>query len=219
MSEEDLETLNEVKLKRLHNLRMFQGKTDEDIREFYRNRKPKPTPVPSKIPAEVFTPTGDEKYDKSFKTKLKLLQAEYGIDMNNSNDAELLSSLVRHIIQQENVNSQIIQLQQEEEVDTRTLKNLGDFQRTLVTSITDMQEKLGIARKLRKEKQIDDVATFFTDLKKRGKAFFDIKTTVVWCETCRIELARYWLNFPDSTKAVHFEITCWKCDEGVIYTA
>jgi len=218
MSEEDLASLTEIKLKRLRNLKMFRDKTDEEIFEFYRNRKPKATPPTPKIPAEIFVPTGNDSYDKNYKLKLRALQAEYGVDMNNSNDAELLQSLVRHMIQQENANTQIIAIQQQDEVDTRTLKNLGDFQRTLVASITEMQEKLGIGRKARKEKQIDDVAVFIADLKKRAKTFFDIQTETVWCENCDIELARYWLNFPDSTKAVHFEVGCWKCGEGVIYT-
>lgn len=218
MSEQELEELTEAKLKKLRNLLMFKDKTDDDIREFYKNRKPKDPVI--KIPAEVLSSgSDDEQYDRNFKMKLKALQSEYGLDMNNSNDAELLRSLVRHIIQQENVNIQIVKLQQEEELDTRTLKNLGDYQRTLVTSITDMQEKLGIARKLRKEKQIDDVAVFITDLKERAKTFFDKKTVQVRCGNCQIELVRYWLNFPDLTQVAHFEVECWKCHEKVVYTS
>lgn len=217
MSEEDIAGLTEVKMKRLRNLRMFKGKSDEDIYEFYRNRKPKP--APAEIPAETKKPlTEEQQYEKSFKEKLKALQQEFGVDMNSSNDAELLRSLVRHLIQQENVNIQIQNLQRMPEIDTRTLKNLGDFQRTLSTSIIDIQEKLNITRKLRKEKQIDDVQVFITDLKKRAKDFFEGKTVKVMCDRDGIELARYWLNFPDTTEAVHFEIKCWKCGEAVIFT-
>ena len=217
--------LDEITLKRLHNLKMFRDKTDDDIREFYRNRRPvekkakKAKTDKVEIPAEILkSGSDDEAYDKNFKAKLLALQEEYGIDMNNSNDVELLRSLVRHIIQQENVNNQIIGLQSEDEIDTRTLKNLGDYQRTLVTSITDIQEKLGIARKLRKEKQVDDVAVFMETLKARAKEFMERKTIQVRCPKCKIELTRHWLNFPALTKVVHVEVECWKCHETTVYT-
>lgn len=199
---------------------MFHGKSDDEIIEFFRNRTPKP-PRPKKkkespIPAEAVS--ADPSYENIFEIKLKALQAEYGVDMNNSNDAELLKSLVQHLIQQEKINQVITKLYEEDELDTRTLKNLGDYQRTLVTSITDLQDKLGIARKLRKEKQIDDIGQFIEMLRSKANDFFERKTVPVRCERCNIELARYWLNFPKLVFATHFELECWKCNERVIYT-
>lgn len=214
--EED-EVISDVKLKRLRNLKMFKGKTDEDIYEFYRNRDPQPTkPEKLELPPDIKL-SNDDEYDKKFRSKLKALQTEYGVDMNESNDAEQLRTLVRLVIQQEVLNKQIIATQYEEEIDTRTLKNLGDYQRTLVQSVTDIQERLGIARKQRKEKQVDSVALFIDDLKKRGKEFLDKKTVTIKCEKDEIELVRYWLNFPENTELIHFEITCWKCGEKRIH--
>lgn len=221
MSEEDLASLTEIKMKRLRNLRMFKGKTDEDIFEFYRNRAPQPVKPPKVViepPTDVVL-SGDEQYEKTFKSKLKAMQSEFAIDMNNANDVELLRSLVRHLIQQETVNTQITRLQRSDNVDTRTLKNLGDYQRSLVASISEIQEKLGISRKQRKDQDNDsDVPTFIADLKARAKDFFDKSTTQIRCEKCGVELARYWLNFPTHTKIVHIEAACWKCGEERIYT-
>lgn len=220
MTEEDVQALTESKMRRLRNLRMFRGKTDDEIKEFYRQRRPKKDediPPPS-IPASVDTPSvpADE-YKKKYQARLKRLQAEYGVDLNNSNDAELLKMLVQHLLQQDNVNEQIQALQQMDEVDTRTLKNLGDFQRSLVTSIADLQVKLGISRQQRKEKQIDDVVVWYRDLKKKAKEFFDGQTVQVRCVNCDIEMARYWLNFPKLTKKVVIEAECWKCHEKVVH--
>lgn len=162
--------------------------------------------------------SADPSHEKVFQDKFKALQAEYGVDMNNSNDTELLKSLVRLLIQNEKVDKIINKLHEDEELDTRTLKNLGDYQRTLVTSITDLQDKLGIARKLRKEKQVDDIGQFIEMLRSKANDFFERKTVSVNCERCNIELARYWLNFPKLAKVVHYELECWKCNERIIYT-
>jgi hypothetical protein len=212
------EEINEDKLRKVRNLRMFKGKSDEEIREFFRNREPRPD-IEMEIPAEsVSEDDVDAKYEKQFKSKLKALQGEYGVDMNSSNDMELLKTLVRSLIQHETVNNQIVRLQSGDEIDTKTLKNLGDYQRTLIQSITEIQQKLGISRDQRKAKQTDDVGIFMTDLKKRAKAYFDKSTTQVHCTRCGVELVRYWLNFPEHVETVHFEATCWKCGEKLIYT-
>lgn len=221
MDDEKIIQIDEVKMKRLRNLKMFKGKTDEDIYEFYRNRDPQAVKPPRrpKAPQDQST-LDDAAYDKLFQEKLGDFQSEYSVDMNNSNDVEQLKSLVRFIIQQEIVNKQIIRLQRAEDVDPRVLKNLGDYQRTLNQSINDVQDKLSITRKQRKDKAEDsDVPTFIADLKSRAKEFFDKKTVEVKCEKCGVELARYWLNFPDNTKLVHYEGTCWKCGEERIYTS
>lgn len=212
--EEDI-VISEIKMKRLRNLKMFKGKSDEEIYEFYRNREPKPEPP--EIPEEDLVVVDDQQYERKYKNKLKVLKDEYG-DMNES-DMELLRTLARLAVQLEISDKQIIRMQQDDEIDSRNLKNLGDYQRQLVQSMNDLQDKLGIARKQRKEKQVDDVAIFMADLKTRAKTFFDKKTIVIRCEKDKIELARYWLNFPDYTKLVHFEGTCWKCGEERVYSS
>ena len=137
--------------------------------------------------------------------------------MNNSNDAEMLKSLARHIIQAEVVNQQIVRLQREEELDTRTLKNLGDYQKGILQTITDLQEKLGIGRRQRKEKQLDSVPQFVEIVRNRARDLWERSTYQVRCENCEIDLARYWLNFPKQASIVSFDIECWKCGERVRY--
>lgn len=208
-----MEEINDIKLKRVKNLKMFKGKTDEEIREYYRNRDPKPELIEA---SPISAIVDEQEYEKKYKAKVKTLKDEYG-DLNES-DMELVRTLARLTVQLEVSNTAIIRMQQDEEMDTRNLKNLGDYQRQLVQSINELQDKLGIARKQRKEKNVDDVAIFIESLKKKSKDFFDRKTVQVRCEKDQIELARYWLNFPKNTKAVHFEVTCWKCGEERVYT-
>lgn len=206
----------EVKMKRLRNLKMFKGKSDEEIYEFYRNREPKPAPV--EIPQNDFVVQDDHAaFEKKYKQKVATLKNEYG-DLNES-DMELIRMLARLTVQLELSNKNILDMQQDGEMDTRNLKNLGDYQRQLVQSINDLQDKLGIARKQRKEKAADDVAVFMQDLKQRAKTFFDKKTIVIRCEKDQIELARYWLNFPEYAEIVHFEGKCWKCGEKRVYSS
>lgn len=207
--------ISEIKMKRLRNLKMFKGKTDEEIYEFYRNRDPKPAPVERpEIPADIPLNLDDD-YERRYRAKLKSLLNEYG-DLNES-DKELVRTLSRLAVQLEISNKQIISMQQEDEIDTRNIKNLGDYQRQLVQSMNDLQDKLGIARKQRKDKSVDDVAIFMQDLKTRAKTFFDKKTIIIRCENDGIELARYWVNFPENVSRVEYEGECWKCKENRVY--
>ena len=212
------------KIKQLRNLALFKDKSDEEIIQFLKAREAKQkidTPEEPIKQDEIIEPleaklsTGG--FTKKYALKLKTLQKEYGIDMNDSNDAEMLKSLTRHIIQSEIVNDQILKLQILPEVDTRTLKNLGDYQKSLISTMTDLQEKLGIGRRQRKEKQVDSIPQFIDMVRKRAREVWERATEPVRCERCQIELARYWLNFPNNATTVHFEIECEKCREKVVY--
>lgn len=212
------------KIKQLKNLALFKDKSDEEIIAFLKARdakqkidEPEET-VKQELPVEIDPEISLAEFKKKYNFKLKTLQKEYGIDMNNSNDAEMLKSLARHIIQSEIVNDQIIKLQAKPEVDTRTLKNLGDYQKSLISTLTDLQEKLGIGRRQRKEKEVDSVPQFIDMVRKRARIVWERSTHSVNCERCNIELARYWLNFPANASIVHFEIECQKCHEKVVYT-
>lgn len=212
---EDIE-ISEIKMKRLRNLKMFKGKTDEEIYEFYRNREPKPEP-PAIPDNDLVIPEDNQAFERKYQKKVKTLKDEYG-DLNES-DMELIRMLARLTVQLELSNKNILDIQQDSEMDTRNLKNLGDYQRQLVQSINDLQDKLGIARKQRKEKQTDDLAIFMQDLKSRAKTFFDKKTIIIRCEKDGVELARYWVNFPDRVKRVEFEGECWKCNENRVFAS
>jgi hypothetical protein len=215
------------KIKQLRNLALFKDKSDEEILQFLRAREAKQkvdapeAPIkqaqqePNISESPLNIPIAE--FKKKYNTKLKSMQKEYGIDMNDSNDLETLKSLARHVIQSEIVDNQIITLQTKPEVDTRTLKNLGDYQKSLISTITDLQEKLGIGRRQRKEKQVDSIPQFIEIVRKRARDIWEKTTLPVRCERCEIELARYWLNFPDNAAIVHFEIECEKCKERVVF--
>lgn len=206
--------LDEEKLiRRMRNLKGNLGKTDDEIRQMLLNRKPK-------IVVKTDGAPKVEEYDIRFNEKMKILQQEYAVDTNNSNDAEALKSLVRFQIQLENVNKSIKDIQSKDAMgaqDYASLKSLGDFQKTVATSISEIQDKLGISRKIRKEKANDDIPQWMDNLLERAETFFDTKTVQIECPKCQIELARYWLNFPLEPNSVGFELTCWKCKETVMH--
>lgn len=213
-------------IKKYKNLALFKDKTDEEIIEWIKAREAKQrvessedseNPAPVKARPKTKESDQDAEYAAEFNGKLEQLKSEYGVDMNNSNDAEMLKSLAQHLIQSEIVNRQIIRLQREEELDTRTLKNLGDYQKGLITTISDLQEKLGIVRRQRKEKQIDSIPQFIELARTRAREVWQRSTHPVKCGACEIELARFWLNFPDRAHIVHMELECWKCGERVVF--
>jgi len=212
------------KIKQLKNLALFKDKSDEEIIKFLEAREAKqkldapeePISQEESIePVEAKIATVD--FNRKYQLRLRTLQKEYGIDMNDSNDAEMLKSLSRHIIQSEIVNDQIIRLQISDQVDTRTLKNLGDYQKSLISTMTDLQEKLGIGRRQRKASQVDSIPQYVEMVRKKARGVWERSTFSVRCERCQVELASYWLNFPDNATIVHFEIECEKCKEKVVY--
>lgn len=220
----------EHKIKKLRNLKYFKDWTDEQIQEWYRLRHgddeaPPPEPpdlntqLPSTVTTSVDVSFNEEEYKKKYNTYLAKYRKEYSVDMNETNDAEALKALVRYVIQLERVNEIVMEEQSSKSPDHRVLKGLGDFQRSLQMNLNELQEKLGITRKARKEKQHDDIPQYIKSIQEKAKDFWNRKTLPVRCEKCHIELARYWLNFPDKVKKVNFEIICEKCDEKISYVS
>lgn len=164
---------------------------------------------------------GSAKLDKRFEQKLTNLQQEYGIDMNDSNDVESLKQLVRYLIQQEDIDVDMRELKETLKSDpvtlSRALKSYGDIQRSLTMSINDLQDRLGITRKARKEKQVDDIPQYIEALRVRAEDFWKRKTMPIICNNCSIELARFWINFPDMEHRIEGNFVCWKCKENITY--
>jgi hypothetical protein len=156
--------------------------------------------------------------DSIFNEKFKILQKEYGVDMNEANDVEGLRNLVRLQMQLENVTQDIDQINMKPTralSDYDSLKKLGEFQRQTMTSINDIGTQLGISRKQRREKQADDIPQFIDKTLRKAQTFFDRATIKIECPKCMIELGRYWLNFPRENNDIQMSLPCWKCKETV----
>lgn len=197
---------------RMRNLKLYANSSDEEIYEaILRKERAKELGIePVK---------NDTNVEQQYKELFKKLQAEYGVDMNDSNDVESLKMLAQHNVQLSAVNKQINEMASRtlSNEDTRTLKNLGDFQRSLVTSITELQDRLGISRKARKDNKVDTVPAFIEKLKAKSQDYWNRTTVPVMCDTCKIELVRYWLNFPKHTSVITMEVQCPKCGQKVLY--
>ena len=180
-----VEEITDAQIRRYQNLKYYRDKTPDEIREIIRNRASKPV-IPKRL----------DNYEDRFNEKLDSLIKEFAVDMNSSNDIESLKSLVRLLLQNENIDRDIRAIQDREasKDDFLALDKLGDLQRKVQMSISDLQEKLGISRKARKEKSNDDIPQFIDSVLNKAKTFFDRKTVTVDCPKCQIELVRYWLN-------------------------
>jgi hypothetical protein len=204
----------EGKIKRMRNLAYYKDMTDDEIYQAIINRKA--STISSK-------PNKSEKeYEERFEEKMKILKTDFGLDMNDSNDKEMAHNLVRQLLQSENVDRDVRVIQDKTEKtkdDISTLKSLGDFQRNVQMTISDLQDKLGISRKVRKEKAVDDIPQFIDGVLAKARDFWQRKTVAVDCPRCQIELVRYWLNFPDNTSLASFTTECPQCREKVIYNA
>jgi len=223
------EIISAAKLKRLRNLKYFREYTDDQIIEWVKNKEK--NKVPPADPKDIISDSAPEEvkgaldinldeYKKTFDAYLKKYRKEFGVDINDANDAESLRALVRYIIQQELIDKAILtEANKSSGAHPGTLKALGDFQRTVQQNVNEIQDKLGISRKVRKDKQVDDIPQYLKGLQKKAAAFWERSTVPVRCQNCRIELARYWLNFPDIVDSVTFKLTCDKCKEKIIYSA
>lgn len=241
----DTFVLPEAKLKKLRNLKYFKQRTlsdgskepyiwtDEEITQWAKlrdaDKKMVPTSpdvllpesaTPSEETTEAIKKGFDEKeYQKKYNVLLAKYRKEYAVDMNETNDAEALRSLVRYVIQLENADQLIMKEQSANYPDHRTLKGLGDFQRSIQMNVNELQDKLGISRKARKEKSVNDIPEYINSLQAKAREFWQRKTIPVKCNKCEIELVRYWENFPDLVERVQFDLTCEKCHEKVTYNA
>jgi len=219
-NDDNIVEFTQAKLNRLRNLRPYKGKTDDEIKEILTNRK---TPVPKQPKSK----SSKDEYDVIFKSKIADLQKEYAVDMNNSNDVESLKTLVRQQIQLEQIQDDIDNIQRKDSRvpdDYSNLKKLGDFQRLTNLSIKEIQTELGISRKQRKEKAVDDIPKWIDNILERSKDFMEKKTTTIYCPKCKIELFRFWMNFKDAEGAItgqrlendiQLSLQCWKCEEKV----
>lgn len=221
------------KIKKLRNLKYFRDWPDDKIIEWVKlrdNDKKKIPPAspdlvgaipvsatPSEATTQVLNTVDDEEYKKKYTQFLNKFRKEYAVDMNETNDAEALKALVRYTLQLEISNELIMREQMAPHPDHRTLKGLGDFQRSIQMNVNELQDKLGISRKARKEKQHDDIPQYIKSLQEKAKSFWERSTSPVVCPYCRIELARYWLNFPDMVDKIHFDLTCDKCHEKITF--
>lgn len=223
----DITIVSDQKIKRMRNLKFFRDYTDDQIREWASKRqkgqKPPINPADittgTPIPPDEAAGMDEEEFKKKTQTYLNKYKKEYGVDMNDSNDAESLRQLVRLIIQLELIDHSILVEQHKKNPNHTALKGYGDFQRSVQQSVNEIQTSLGISRKARKEKQVDDIPEFIAGVRKKALDFWERKTVPIKCERCRIELARYWLNFPDMVQGIRFELTCDKCKEKIIYTS
>jgi hypothetical protein len=205
-----MEEITEATLRRYRNLKLYKGKTDDEIREMISQKK---APV-------IKSNKSDANYDRKFQEKLDMLHAEFGLDMNTSNDRDTVSNYVKQLLQADSVDEDIKSIlgrPDKNKEDIMTLKALGDFQRDVQITIADLQDKLGISRKVRKEKSVDDIPQFIDGLLSKAVNFWEKKTIAVDCPKCQIELVRYWLNFPDTTTLASFTVQCPHCYETVTY--
>lgn len=217
-SEQEIPEQYNGKIKRLRNIPRFKDFSDWELYQIVLRKE--------KVKEEKQLTTGIDdasaaKLNKRFETKLAALQKEFGVDMNDANDAESLRQLIRFLIQQEDTDQDIRRVKEELKGDpvtlSRTLKSYGDFQRSLTMSINELQEKLGINRKARKEKQTDDIPQYIESLRKRAQDFWNRSTTPITCSSCLIELARVWINFPEMEHEIEARFVCWKCKEQILW--
>lgn len=214
---EDINLVEEyppARLKKMMNLKMFRGMSEEEILESIRERRSRGVKSPTKkVP---ITPIEPEEYEKRFKLKFNTLRKEFGGDFNDSNDEETARALIRLQIQLENV-AKDIDTHQKAEPRPRdhyeTLKKLNEVQRNIIVSVKDLQEKLGITREQRKEKKTDDIPIWIDGILAKAKDFYDMQTTIIRCPKDKIELARFWINFPKESNDIAMSLTCWKCKE------
>ena len=202
--------ITDAYIRRLQNLGPYKDKTPDEIRTMLEQKR---TAGPKQTKA-------DKDYEDRFQEKLNLLVDEFAVDFNNSNDVEALHNLVRLLIQNENLDRDIRAIQDNPNKtrdDIAILKNLGDLQRNNNMSLSDIQEKLGISRKQRKDKATDDIPQWIEGVLEKADTFFKRKTVTMECPKCEIELIRYWLNFPDLTTTVTFKAECPQCGEMVVY--
>ena len=222
--EEPEEEITPQKLAKLKNLKAFKGWSDEQIKDYIKKKPKKVTPPPKLFDEDAEETASEFSYDEAeykrkYDTYFRKYIKEYGVDMNETNDVQALQAFVRLTLQAEVINENIIKFQSTKKVlNTKALKDMGDFQRSVQMSLKELQEQLGISRKTRKERNIDDIPQYIKQLQAKALDKWNRSTEPIQCHKCHIELARAWYNFPHRVLSANMTIICDKCEETVIYS-
>lgn len=184
---------NKQSLSQLKNLYQNRNKTDEEIlAEFNANTE--------KLDAE-----SHEKATVS--DFLKRMEEDYVMSEMNVNDEKSIEDLIGIYKRIKIVDDKITEILEESEtIDSRRLKELGDYLQGLRESRSKIEQDLGITRKARKGSGESSVVDTIEDLKRRAKVLLEKKLNFCYCPACSMLLSTVWFLYPNGGNSL--TLTC-----------
>jgi len=186
--------------KQLRNLKQFADMTDEEFEEYWNEQG-----------EEVFIDLQviDEEIDK----KWVEFEEDYDLSDLKINDRLVLRNLIRAIISLEELENDFYFLRQQiSDGNILLLDRLSKVMNNLRKDISEMQNDLKLTRRIRKDSQEENFATYLNNIQEKARKFYKEKMVYVFCPKCRMLLATIWLLYSgDETANLHLTCNREKC--------
>lgn len=178
---------------RMRNLKQYKSMTDDEFDDFWEERS-----------SGVIR---NNDFEKRIESKINEFKEDYDIDDMKVNDMMTLRALAQSYIQLEDLEQLAYNIRLDMNGLDRVLEfgKLNDTMASLRKDITNMQNDLGITRKLRRGDREASVANELSKLNKLAKEFYEQRMAYVFCPKCKMLLATIWLHYYDKNNKFQFE--------------
>jgi hypothetical protein len=192
---------NKASLRGLH---QYKKMTDEEFEDFYTQRY-------------IIGMETDRVWEKKIQDVMNKYAEAYDLTDLKPNDISTLRSLIQNVLRLESLEitmNKMTSTSEEISANIIEIEKIGKLMESLRNDIAKAQDILNITRKARKGDQSVSVLDFITDLKKKGKEFYDKRSFKLYCPVCKTLLFQGWFLYPDS-KENKIKLACHKMlDDG-----
>jgi len=191
-----LHTSSEAQLK---NLKQFANMSEDDFAEYMQDSV-----------GPVLSKRAKEQIEKDIKEHLVEFENDYDLSDLKINDRLVLRNLIRAIITLEDLENNFSLLKIDvSNSNILLLDRLSKVMNHLRRDISEMQDDLKLTRRIRKESQEENFATYLADLQNKARRFYRQKMLYIFCPECRRLLSTVWLLQTEANNILNLE--CSNC--------
>lgn len=180
--------------KKLKNSKTYQDLSEEELIEMVESK--------SSLFENDF-----EEYKLRIEKKMKEFEIDYDLSNMKFNDVEQLKALCTSLVTLEDYELLSFELRREgltgkEAFKLTVVDKLSKIISDLQKNIINMQDSLGISRKIRKSTGAEDAKDDLKRLKNLAAEYYKKVMGYIYCEECRMLITTAWFLYPDSDNVV-----------------
>jgi hypothetical protein len=190
---------------RMRNLKQYKDLSDEEFDKVFGDL------IDADTAEQVLLLRTDEEIEELVDEKLGEFGEDYDLSDMKINDRLVLRNLIRSIISLEDFEDISINLRSNtlNRDNVIVFDRLSNIMSRLRSDISDMQNDLGLTRKMRKDSREEDFISYLENLKAKARKFYKQKSLHIFCPECKFLLATVWLLYPDAENEI--DLWCKHC--------
>ena len=183
----------------LRNLKQFADMNEGDFEEYLQDSV-----------GPTLSRADKKQMEKAIKEKLSDFDDDYDLSDLKINDRLVLRNLIRAIITLEDLENEFYALRKDiSNSNILLLDRLSKVMNHLRRDISDMQDDLKLTRRIRKESQEENFATYLENLQEKARKFYRQKMLYIFCPECKRLLSTVWLLQTEANNVLNLE--CSNC--------